>query len=174
MSIEFEKQKAMAYLRERAKIKRVIPLEEVAAHKYYWDMAQLAVIFNHDIVEMEDGVWRWRQNRLMRLIDDYCPVYLPAGDYNRDSKAVRGGLDLNTLIMDVHTGFCSVEEYMKFYMQIGYSLSGYGEVFSQSEAEEWNLPGAKTEWEEGQDRDYYKETPLEYMLRVHKGEVLKI
>ena len=59
-------------------------------------------------------------------------------------------------------------------MQIGYSLSGYAECFGQTNAYEWNLPGAKTEHEPGQDPDNYVETVLEYMRRVHKGEILKI
>jgi hypothetical protein len=48
-------------------IKRVVPLNEVDMQE-----AELAVIFNHDIVEMEDGTWRWRPNRLACLMLECC------------------------------------------------------------------------------------------------------
>jgi hypothetical protein len=48
-------------------IKRVVPLNEVDMQE-----TELAVIFNHDIVEMEDGTWRWRPNRLACLMLECC------------------------------------------------------------------------------------------------------
>ena len=169
-----------ASLREMPAIKRIIPLEEVKTNDWYEDMAELAVIFNHDIVETKDGIWRWRPNRLVNLIRKFCPVYTPCQaiqefvKFGRLSVDGRASLNLNDLICDVHNGFCSVEEYMKFYMQMGYSLAGYAEVFGQHNAYEFQLPGAKTEHESGQDPDDYVETVIDYMRRIHKEEILKI
>lgn len=169
-------------LREPPFITRVIPLEEVRAREYYEDMADLAVIFNHEIVEM-GHIWRWRPNRLFYLLHDYCPVYLPSAAENRAqggsgydsfSQSTRASICLNELIADVYDGLCSVEEYMKFYMQLGYSLSGFSEVFGQRNAYEFNLPDAKRTPSPGQDPDGYIETVLEYMRRVHAGKVLKL
>ena len=169
-------------LKALPKIKRVVSYEE-ALDSPYADMAELSVIFNHDIVEMDDGVWRWRPNRLVSLIEEYCPVYQPSGlenkitgkmAYGRHCNEGRASLSLNGLAIDRCEGLFSVEEYMKFYMQTGYSLGGFSDIFCQHEASEYNLPGAKTEFEPGQDTDYYMETVIEYMLRIHKGEVLKI
>ena len=159
-----------------SEIKRVVPLDEVVEnHK---QEAELAVIFNHDIVEMEDGTWRWRPNKLARLMLDCCPVFTPCslGDwgYARHCTEGKASLSLNGLAIDLHNGAFSVEEYMKFYMQTGYSLCGFRDCFAQHDAFEYKLPGAKTEHAPNQDPDDYVETVIEYMLRVHKGEVLKI
>ena len=122
---------------------------------------------------MEDGIWRWRPNKLARLMLDCCPVYTceQSGKTGHEGKA---SLSLNGLAIDLHDGAFSVEEYMKFYMQTGYSLCGFRECFAQHDAFEYKLPGAKTEHAPDQDPDDYVETVIEYMLRVHKGEVLKI
>jgi hypothetical protein len=163
-------------------IKRVVPLDEVVENDYKQE-AELAVIFNHDIVEMEDGTWRWRPNRLARLMLDYCPVFTPCSlvneqngemGYSRHCTEGRASLSLNGLVMDLHDGAFSVEEYMKFLMQTGYSLCGFSDCFAQHDAFEYKLPGAKTEHAPDQDPDDYIENVIEYMLRVHKGEVLKI
>lgn len=167
---------------------RVVPVEEVAASDHYWDMAPLAIIFNHDVVEEppdEDGRkrWRWRQNLFMDWIHDYAPVYSPSsaeanadGDmpYSRNVKETRGSLDLNNLVSDLHCGMFTMEEWMKFYMQIGYSLSGYGEVFGQHEACEYGLPGAKEPEGHPDVRTHYTETVIDYMTRIHAGKVLKL
>jgi len=169
-------------LRKPLDIKRVIPLDEVRASGHYNDMADLAEIFNHEIVEMGD-TWRWRPNRLINLIEEFCPVYTPSSavnhaegkfGYGRHCTSIRASLDMNNLWTDFYDGLFTAEELMKYYMQTGYSLGGFAEVFGQKEACECKLPGAKTEYEEGQDRDYYVENILEYMCRIHKGEVLKL
>jgi hypothetical protein len=163
------------------KIKRVIPLKEVATADYYCDMAELAVIFNHEIVEMENDVWRWKPNRFIDWIHDHAPVFMPSvasayadGEHpGCNTKNVRASLCLNGLVMDLHRGVFTMEEWMKFYMQMGYSLSGYGEVFGQHEASEYKLPGAKVK-AEGADEDSYAETIIDYMRRVYKGQTLKL
>ena len=154
-------------------IKRVVPLKEVAKTDYYWDMADLAKIFNHEIVEMENGVWRWKLNTFVGYIQNTAPVYTPAQDYGMNSKKFVASLDLNALAVDLHRGVFEMEEWMKFYMQIGYSLSGYAEVFGQHEASEYNLPGAKPVPEDHNGENYV-ETIIDYMRRIHKGKVLKL
>ena len=156
-----------------SEIKRIVPLDEVVENDYKQE-AELAVIFNHDIVEMEDGIWRWRPNKLARLMLDCCPVYTPCEQSGKTGHEGKASLSLNGLAIDLHDGAFSVEEYMKFYMQTGYSLCGFRECFAQHDAFEYKLPGAKTEHAPDQDPDDYVETVIEYMLRVHKGEVLKI
>jgi len=153
--------------------KRIIPLEEVRNHQYYWDMADLAEIFTHEIIEDENGTWRWRENRLTRMFLEECPVYTPANDYSRNSKEFIASVSLNALAVAVHQKKFSMEEWMKFYMQMGYSLSGYGEVFGQHEAEEYDLPGCLPVPED-HDGEEYVETVIDYMIRTHKGKVLKI
>lgn len=164
------------------KILRVIPLKEVAESTYYSDMAKLAKIFNHEIIETdsESRNWRWRPNLFTAWICDHAGVYAPSraeldadtpkGKFPGNGKDSRASLNLNLLVGDLHEGMFTMEEWMKFYMQMGYSLSGYGEVFGQHEADEYGLPGAK----KPKNRDSYTETVIDYMIRVHRGKVLKI
>jgi hypothetical protein len=164
---------------------RVIPLEEVAEKEYYSDMADLATIFNHEIVEMgnpENPTWRWKPNSFIDWIQDYAGVYTPStphnlaagdGGFGRHCDSHRASLCLNTLSQDLHCGAFSMEEWMKFYMQIGYSLCGFGEVFGQHEASDYGLPNAHQRGPDD-DPDEYVETVIEYMRRIHRGEVLKL
>jgi hypothetical protein len=176
---------------QRAKFDRIVPVEEVAANESYSDLAEIAVIFNHDIVEIEtkegsrfgSHVWRWKQNDLMNLFHEHCPVYVPSiatSDLEQNSLPVTRGsefratVNLNDLFMELYQGTFSIEEHMKFYMQIGYSLSGYSEVYGQRNAYELNLPGAERPQDSEEDENGYVETILDYIRRVHKGKVLKI
>jgi hypothetical protein len=163
-------------------IKRVIPIEEVAASEHYDDMADLAVIFNHEIIEDKGGTWRWKSNRLACLFMEYAPVYAPSTaemeadgmkNLGRRGQSIRASLDLNNLAVDLDAGLYTVEEKMKFMMQIGYSLSGYAELFGQHEASEYDLP-CVLPTPEDHDGENYVETVIEYMRRVHKGKVLKL
>ena len=158
--------------------KRTIPREEYEG-KGYADLAELAVIFNHEVVEDKHGTWRWRANLMTSWLADHGPFYTPSSlsdiadgksPYSRHSKENRGSLSMNNLWEDFHNGMFTLEEFMKFYMQIGYSLSGYCEVFGQREAAEFKLPDAKTP--EGEDR--YTETLIDYVVRIHKGKVLSL
>jgi hypothetical protein len=168
------------YLTEKPP-KRAIDLEEV--RQIYNDMADLAVIFNHEVVETEEGVWRWKSNSFISHISGHAPVYTPSNaecytmgimPYTRlHTKEYRASLSLNSLVRDLHANLFTMEEWMKFYMQIGYSLSGYGEVFGQNEASMYKLPGAK-EWDDDEEHDEYCETVIDYMRRIHEGKVLKI
>lgn len=160
--------------------KREIPLKEVKESGYYEDLAKLAKIFNHTVIEDNSGVWRWKPNLLTSWVQDHGAFYTPSSasdfaddkhPYGRHSRSLRGSIDMNNLWTDFHNGMFALEELMKFYMQIGYSLSGYAEVFGQKEAAEFGLPDAK---KPTGDRDSYTETVIDYVIRVHKGKVLSL
>jgi hypothetical protein len=103
------------------KIKRIIPNKEVAKKSYYADMAILSRIFDHPIIEDCDGIWRWKANQLTEYI-----LGRPKG-----SSCYPYKIDLNDLCIQWHEGKFSLEEYMKWQMDIGYSLSGFSEIFNQ-------------------------------------------
>lgn len=159
------------------KIKRIIPLEELSID--YKDIAELAIIFNHDIVETESGIYRWKKNSFVDWISDYCGVYTPSGPdsesegkyaYGQHCIEFRASISLNALVLDLHRGMFSMEEWMKHYMQIGYSLSGFYDIFAQHEAHEYGLEDSI----EPKYEDRYTETVIDYMIRKHAGTVLKL
>jgi hypothetical protein len=149
-------------------IKRVIPLDEVAANRHNLEEACLAVIFNHEVVEDQRGVWRWKMNVLMDRFWHGATFY--AGSPERPSGTYQGGVELNCLWIDLHHGRFSCEELMKFYMQMGVSLSSFGESFGQTEAAPF-WPDAR---KSGRKRNGYVETPIDYVLRKYRGQVLKL
>jgi hypothetical protein len=157
-----------------ARIKRVIPVEEVLESDHYNDMGQLATIFNNDIVEMRDGVWRWRPNTLVTLAQSGdCGMHEGEWEGAMKTRCFRGAIDLNDLWCDYHRGRFTCEELMKFNMQIGYSLSGFAELFGQKEATDMGLEGARKRTDDD-DPDYYVQTPIDYMIEKYKGQVLKL
>lgn len=157
-----------------ARIKRVIPVEEVLASEWYNDMGELATIFNHEVVEMNDGVWRWRPNTLVDLMQSGdCGMHEGEWQGALVNRMFRGAVDLNDLWVDYYRGRFTAEELMKFNMQIGYSLSGYAEVFGQKEATEMHLEGARKRTDDD-DPDCYVQTPIDYMIEKYKGQVLKL
>lgn len=150
---------------------RIIPLDEVRNNPYYPEFVDIATIFNHDIVASHEDphspkreTWRWKKNALACHILEGAAFHTPpAWRGAMHNKVLLGGLDLNELFTCFHRGAFPVEEYMKFYMQIGYSLSGFIEVFGDRTADEFKLPATSEE-----------ETLLEYVCRVHTGKVLKL
>ena len=135
--------------------KRTIPLSEVAKH--YPEEARLARLFGHQVIEDDQGTWRWKQNSLVdHLVHDEVM-------HDGQDRIV----DLNDLCEAAHRGRFAFEEYMKFYMQMGYSLGGFRECFAQSEAVEWGLPGKDRT--DKDDPEGYVETPIQFVLRKHKG-----
>lgn len=66
---------------------------------------------NHEIIEDEQGTWRWKENKDVNKIlknmslNDLCPLLYFLG-YGKNS-----------------------EVYRKLYRDMGYSLSGYWEIF---------------------------------------------
>jgi hypothetical protein len=158
----------------QVRIKRAIPVEEVLASEWYDDMGKLATIFNHEVVEMRDGVWRWRPNSLIDLMQSGdCGMHEGEWEGAMRTRSFRGAVNLNDLWCDYYRGRFTCEELMKFNMQIGYSLSGYAEVFGQKEATEMRLEGAKQRTDED-DEDHYVQTPIDYMIEKYMGQVLKL
>ena len=139
----------------RDQVLREIPLEEIEGQEY----AALAKMFNHAIVEAADGRWLWRRNQLVDLL-----VH---------SQDTRFKVGMNDLRAAFHQGLFSVEELMKFYMQMGVSLSHFSEVFCQREASEWDLPGA-TPVPPEHDGNTYVETVVDYVLRINAGRILQL
>lgn len=161
-------------------VARVLSLDEVRKIPYYSDLADLAEIFNHDIVACRnndtDETWRWRKNLLVDRLLHFAPVYTPSqaeedadnADKRRfrfasASTNFRASVDLNGLFRDLSGGCFRLEEYMKFYMQMGYSLGGFGEVFERD----------VREFDATAPRDLH-ETCIEYMCVKYKGQVLKL
>lgn len=157
-----------------SRILRIVPIQEVEDSKWYSDMAALAVIFNHEVVETNDNVWRWKQNGIVDFaLSGICGMHEGEWNGHMSAKYFRGAINLNDLWGDFYRGAFTCEELMKFYMGIGYSLSGYAEVFGQKEATELNLPGARQRTD-ADDEDNYVQTPLEYMAEKYKDQVLKL
>jgi len=103
-------------------IKRFISDEDM--QPAYADLVSLKRIFNHPVIEDSEGIWRWHPN--------YLTAYLKEP---RGFKSVWGGssyaIDLNGLMLALHRKEFSLEEYMKFQMDNGYSLCGFCEIFGQ-------------------------------------------
>jgi hypothetical protein len=134
---------------------RPIPLSEVAEH--FPEEAKLARLFGHKVIQDEHGTFRWKRNSLVdHLVHDVVM-------HDGQDKIV----DLDDLCVAAHRGRFSIEEYMKFYMQMGYSLGGFRECFAQDEATHWGLPGK--ERTDKTDPDEYAETVIGFVLRKHKG-----
>lgn len=144
------------------KYDRIVPLEEVVKNRFYTDLADLAVIFNHEIIAIED-TWYWKPNVLISWIRRYGP-YRQFHGQTPEMESGRGQLSMNDLFDDLHKNCFSVEEWVKFYMQIGYALGGFCEITEQRYASEFS-----------QCQDLIEdETLLTYLLRIHAGKVLKL
>jgi hypothetical protein len=113
----------------------------------YADVCELAVIFNHEIVRDASGVRRFKRVQLLdRFFHEQCPVYL--GEWAGPASVLaRGSINMNHLWDDFLGGAFPLEEFVKFYMQIGYSLGGFVEVFG---------------------------TRMPHLLETYRGQVLKI
>lgn len=137
---------------------RQVTLEEVELKEYCKELAPLAKLFNHPIIEDEHGVWRWRPNKLMCLMVEGIPVAYPdrskepelkmdnldeLHEFHRNRKHFVASLDLNELWAWFEQGKFDIIELMQFYMDIGYSLGGFIEMFAQKEVKEWNLGKSK-------------------------------
>lgn len=129
-----------------------VPLDRVAQSEHT-DMAKLAAIFHHDIVD-ESGVWRWKPNSIIRHM------------------IIGGPIHLNLLWLLLYQGNFTVEEMMKLYMQIGYSLSGYRGIWDAMEANEFGLPDALPS--NPSYKTTYAQTPIEYMLLHYEGKTLNL
>ena len=72
---------------------------------------------DHPIYKDEHGTIRWVPNRLIRWLTD---AYRGTEPY--------GGI-LNHMAVAYQQGLFSLSEYKEFYREIGYSLSGFSEIF---------------------------------------------
>lgn len=160
---------------------RVVPLEEVRAVDLYSDLADLAEIFNHEIVEFTSSpesrfggkpVWHWKSTNFVRKLFDGITVHTPPEWTDvRQNKIHFAAVDVNQLWVSIHNKEIPIEEAAKIYMQMGYSLSGFCEVFSKS-AEEMDLEDARPVSEE----EYHNgghQTVIDWLNEKYKGQVLK-
>ena len=168
---------------------RVLTRKELKSEDYE-DMADLAVIFNHEIVayknsgrggrfEGHDEVWRWKRNRLICRIqgeEGGIQFYTPPEWQGAMINTIHppGGLDLNQMSALARNGGFSLEEWMKFHMQGGYSLCGYAEVFGQHEVTEFGLEYTKKPPKHWNFGEAYWESPIEYMRHKYFEQVLKL
>lgn len=161
---------------------RVLSNDEIAK-TYGKKFVQIAKIFNHDAVETDDGTWRWKTNSFIYWLDNHAPFYTPSQltqpikpgiqcPWSDPNNLHRGSLYLNDLNIDLRRKRFTMEEWMKYQMQSGYSLEGWSNLFHH-EASDFKLPGAlekPTDW----DDENYFETIIDYMCRIHKGKILKL
>lgn len=142
----------------KSEFKRVVSRTEFYSSGWYSYFGELPTIFNHEIVAYKsmanfrhdilygcpkEEIWGWKPNKLMCYI--------------------KNGLDMNVL---ANQNFSSIE-YMKFYMQIGYSLVGFYDVFGDEASEYQDLVSQAIKID---DESY--ESVIDHMRRVHAGKVL--
>ncbi len=155
-------------------MEKEIPLEELIK-KYPSDICRIAKLFNHPVIEDENGVWRWKTNKLIDLFWEGFPVYTPSQStcpkpglngfeetmaYERSKQYFTATIDLNKIWSLFDQKKFELVELMRFYMGLGYSLSGFGEVFGQKEAHEFGLPNAKYP----ESKDNYTQNLMDYVL----------
>lgn len=71
--------------------------------------------YTFETVIDEGGQQRFRENKVVRLL--------------LETARNRGGMDLNQLaILYLHTGAFSQEDYLRFYVQLGYTVGGLSEL----------------------------------------------
>ena len=148
---------------------RIIPLQEV--RESYPDLADLAEIFNHEIVEL-DSVWRWKSTKFVAKLLSGIKVHVPpvwvGPDYNKIEYA---GLSLNELWVDICHGEIPIEEVVKLHMQMGYSLAGFYGIFDNP-AEDMKLENARpVTIEESYNGGH--QTIIDWLNEKYKGQILK-
>ena len=73
---------------------------------------------NATFIEDESGVYRFKSNKLIRWLID-----------NAHECGRKCPVNLNSMAIAYDHGVFTLEEYMKFYQDLGYSLSGFMEIF---------------------------------------------
>lgn len=139
---------------------KLIGKEEFQKHEHYGLLYPLACSFGHQIIQTEEGVWRWRPNAFAQYINSgTAPFY--QGEWNGKTKTILGTLSVNQLWNDVYNKNYNLtpEHVMKYYMGIGYSLSGFHEVFDQKEAESF--------YEDAQPN----QSVLDYVIKKWNGKI---
>lgn len=107
----------------------------------YPDLLALARELHHRIVVGEDGKWRWMPNALICELHTDTPVCVRSLEsHSREdaaplppSKAYSVSLQL--MADRFARGRFSLREYMKYHMDIGYTLNGFHELFNERQVE---------------------------------------
>jgi hypothetical protein len=129
---------------------RILTQTEIRANNNYKDLADIALIFNHNIVT-ESHEWQWQPNSLVCYLFHNCPIY--AGeisgllDVDRQKLETSGRMNLNEIWVSYSRDLFSQEELIKFYMLLGTPLSSFVEIF---------------------------DVPLQGISKKYKGQVLKL
>lgn len=84
------------------------------------------------IIRNDDGIVRFRENKLMRFFCDAGKGEMVSFDPYKEAPAeFSGAPTLNDIVKKYYNGSFSMEELMLFYQDIGYSLSGYLDIFGE-------------------------------------------
>jgi len=153
----------------------ITPAQLAKEHPQYEDLADLAKSFIHQIVVSNEGIIRWKENQLVRhLTGAGCQFHAPAQWVGEISNQIfnDGSINLNGLAIAALNQKFTLEEYMKFYMGIGYSLCGYSEVFGQREVTDYGLKYMEEPPEDHNFDEEYWETPIEYMRKKYKNRIV--
>ena len=97
-------------------IKRIVPHDDPVLVKDYSDLME-KMPADVIIVETEGGVYRFKENSLVCWLTTPVPP--------TDNVLV----DLNLLYIAYDRGAFTLEDYMAFYRDMGYSLCGFIEIF---------------------------------------------
>lgn len=151
-------------------MKIISPSSLCKKYPFYEDMAHLAKIFHHEIV-LKDNIIRWKENKLVRYLtgdSGGCEFHTPPEWVGMmHNQVYNGAVDLNGARSK---GIFTLEEYMKFYMGMGYSLSGFGDVFGQCEITEYRLEYIEQPPADHKFGEEYWETPIEYIRKKYKNK----
>jgi hypothetical protein len=93
-------------------MRRMVPRNDPVLVKHYSDLMEVQPL-DAQVVEDDEGVYRWREDKLIRWLVDSEEV------------------DLNKVSIAYQIGKFTLQEYMKFYRGLGYSLSGFIETFGE-------------------------------------------
>ena len=91
--------------------KRIVPRDDKILQEEYFDLMEM--VQDHEVIEDKAGTYRWKPNKLMEHLYENHPN------------------QMNSLVRDYHNGKFTTEEFMRFYRDTGYSLSGYEEVWGE-------------------------------------------
>lgn len=137
---------------------RILSEKEVLKTGYYDELVELSRIFGHRMtadIEGKNEVWRWEEE---------------VSKVKSIANIIDAGKDLNDLALLALTGKVVLEDYMKYYMQMGYSLSGYYEVFGQREVTEYELKYLSKPPKDWNFDEKYWQTPIHYMIKKYSGK----
>lgn len=156
----------MEGLLDKTKSRPKMKLTKKALKEHYPEIVELIKVIPHEIVVVGD-VWRFKENSIVRYLCDEAPFYTPSSKkagYGSHSLEQVGSVSLNGLWIDFHDKKFEIEDFMKFYMGLGYSLCGFLECFGQREAFDFGYSDAKPP----QGGDYYTQTLIDYVIAKHK------